>query len=458
MNLETKKHISMIPKFTLKNSRLLSNCFANKVKVIKEETKKTITDCKNLSTLKSDRPKPGAASLCPSQNITPIKLSTSKNNRSCISIKKPEHSVSKEISKTSAKVLLYSFDKLTQYEHKEILKYKNIYFFGPDAKKSQRIYTDNEGFYIININDHISYRYEILEILGSGSFGQVVKCLDYKSQELVALKILKKNIRFKKSGELEFNMIKLLSENKSQETNLIEFKRKLEFRGHFIIVMELLSTNLYEFLKKNDFKPLSAHLVKRIAVQLLIGINHIHSNNIIHCDLKPENIVLKNEQKSSIRIVDFGSACLKENKFFNYIQSRYYRAPEVLLDSGYNEKIDIWSLGCIIVELLTGNILFPGINELDQLEKIVNILGPAPENAFKSLEKKEAFKKIFDKTLHVTDLRTVLGNCNYNVLDFIENCLKWNPSERISAKQALNFVWIKGDRSRSSSCNSRINH
>ena len=102
-----------------------------------------------------------------------------------------------------------------------------------------------------------------------------------------------------------------------------------------------MSYNLYHFLCNNKFKGLEKSLVKRISVQILIALRHVHSLGIIHRDLKLENILLKHENKSSIKLIDFGSATMYPKPYYSYIQSRYYRAPEVLLGCGYNNKIDI---------------------------------------------------------------------------------------------------------------------
>jgi dual specificity tyrosine-phosphorylation-regulated kinase 2/3/4 len=127
----------------------------------------------------------------------------------------------------------------------------------------------------------------------------------------------------------------------------------------------MLCQNLYDFLKTNGFRGMKLNIVKRIAIQILISLSYLRKEKVIHCDLKPENILLKHANKSGIKIIDFGSSSLEGAQIYNYIQSRFYRAPEIMLGLSYSYPIDIWSFGCILVELHTGVPVFPGENESD---------------------------------------------------------------------------------------------
>lgn len=109
-----------------------------------------------------------------------------------------------------------------------------------------------------------------------------------------------------------------------------------------------------------------------------------HDMNFIHCDLKPENIMFVQDPKrpnSRLKIIDFGSSCRAKQTVYSYIQSRFYRAPEVILGAQYSNKIDMWSFGCILVELYLGLPIFPGNSMYDQLRKITNILGYLPSSS-----------------------------------------------------------------------------
>ena len=139
------------------------------------------------------------------------------------------------------------------------------------------------------------------------------------------------------------------------------------FRKHLVITFELFSINLYEFIQNNGFKGVSLSLIRRFAIQILQALKYLKEQRIIHCDLKPENILLKSEDKSGIKIIDFGSSCFINSRIYTYIQSRFYRAPEIILGIPYTPGIDMWSFGCILVELFTGRALFPGESEAEQL-------------------------------------------------------------------------------------------
>mmetsp|Transcript_8324 Transcript_8324/g.8218 ORF Transcript_8324/g.8218 Transcript_8324/m.8218 type:complete len:274 (+) Transcript_8324:349-1170(+) len=231
---------------------------------------------------------------------------------------------------------------LTENERAEIKKYELIYYLNTENLKRMESCTDEKGCYKAEKGEHIDYRYEIQEILGEGTFGLVVKCFDHKEYEYTAIKIYKKPYAFRKIGEIEKSILKDLGKDDIDDSKcILKSKESFLFRGHLCISMELMSLNLYDFLKKNDFRGIDMNLIRRIAVQLLIGIKYVHSKGYIHCDIKPENIVLRSENKSSIKIIDFGSSSREGGNLCTYLQSRFYRAPEILLGNRYNHQIDI---------------------------------------------------------------------------------------------------------------------
>merc|ERR1712157_186503 len=118
--------------------------------------------------------------------------------------------------------------------------------------------------------------------------------------------------------------------------------------------------------------------------------------NVIHCDLKPENILLVKPNKSLVKVVDFGSSCYSDEKIYQYIQSRFYRSPEVILGVTYDNMIDVWSLGCILVEMHTGEPLFSGVCEEDQINKIIEVLGMPPKSIM-SRASPDKLKKFFTR-------------------------------------------------------------
>lgn len=152
------------------------------------------------------------------------------------------------------------------------------------------------------------------------------------------------------------------------------------FRKHLVISFELFSINLYEFIKSNNFQGVSLSLIRRFAIQILQALKYLKDEHIIHCDLKPENILLKSPDKSGIKVIDFGSSCFKDERIYTYIQSRFYRAPEIVLGIPYTTAIDMWSFGCILIELFTGFPIFPGESEMEQLSMIMEVRGIPPDS------------------------------------------------------------------------------
>ena len=136
--------------------------------------------------------------------------------------------------------------------------------------------------------------------------------------------------------------------------------------------------NLYELIKKNHFHGLNMKLVKSLTRQLLEACAQLKNFLIIHCDLKPENILLCLPEKLDIKVIDFGSACFTRRTIYSYIQSRFYRSPEVVLGAPYGPQIDMWSFGCVAAELFLGLPLFPGASEHDLLARVHESVGAPP--------------------------------------------------------------------------------
>lgn len=353
-----------------------------------------------------------------------------------------------DLPMTGTRVMSLYRHFLTQNEVVEIRKYETVYYFGHKAKKLSEGFTDRNGIYKAMAGDHLGYRYEILEMIGKGTFGHVYKCFDYKHNQLVAVKIIRRNSNTRKQGENEVKILETLNDQDPDTNNLVRLLQCFEFRGHLCITYELLSMNLYQFLRKNDFRGLNLNLIKRIASQILRALKYIHSFGLFHCDLKLENILLKSESKTSIKVIDFGSAIGNSNPLFTYLQSRYYRAPEVILGCGYDEKIDIWSFGCILVELYTGQVLFPGENERDQLLKIIQVIGDPPEEILeRSMRKNVFFNDSREKAgvkFGLSDIIRPKDKEEIMFEDFVKKLLVWETNERLSAEEALKHAWIKG--------------
>jgi len=170
------------------------------------------------------------------------------------------------------------------------------------------------------------------------------------------------------------------------------------YRNHICFVFELLSMNLYQLLQTSKFAGFPLNVIKKFAKQLLHALAFLGRPDVdvIHCDLKPENIVLRHSKKTSLKVIDFGSSCRSKKRNYTYIQSRYYRSPEVMLGLPYSTAIDMWSLGCVLVEMHTGRPLFAGSNPLQQMEQMVKVLGMIPQDMLERSSPHLRFK-FFDR-------------------------------------------------------------
>ncbi|KAF7133635.1 hypothetical protein CNMCM5793_004933 [Aspergillus hiratsukae] len=352
-------------------------------------------------------------------------------------------------------------------------------------------YDNEDSDYILYVNDILGSeeaghknRYLILDVLGQGTFGQVVKCQNLKTQEVVAVKVIKNKTAYFNQSMMEVSVLDLLNSkyDKNDDHHLLRLKDTFIHRQHLCLVFELLSVNLYELIKQNQFRGLSTTLVRVFAQQLLNALSLLNKAHLIHCDLKPENILLKNLESPIIKVIDFGSACDERQTVYTYIQSRFYRSPEVLLGLPYSSAIDMWSLGCIVVELFLGLPLFPGSSEYNQVCRIVEMLGLPPtwmlemgkqsgeffektQDEFgrktyrlKSLEqysrehntKEQPSKKYFQastleeiirsypmprKNMKQAEMERELNN-RVAFIDFVRGLLSINPLERWSPQQA----------------------
>ena len=362
--------------------------------------------------------------------------------------------------------------------------YYPIYFNGQFIDSySLKVVVDRErtGFeeskdFKIVINNLIAGRYQILGYLGNAAFSKAVKCLDTKTNTLVCLKIIENNKNYFDQSLDEIKVLNFVNAN--GEPDELNFLKSIDFfyyKEHLIIVTELLNDNLYDFydyLLKNKIEEyFSMPRIQAIAKQVLTSLKYIHSLHLIHCDLKPENILLKCISKAEVKIIDFGSSNFIYDATSSYIQSRSYRAPEVIMGCNYDYKIDIWSLGCILAELYSKTVLFMSDSVHSLLARVIGIIGPIPEWMFEKgttvngmfCKEKLLFMEadavndtnanisttsVGKKKMHViVPKRTLLKNrlhCeDQNFIDFLRYLLKIDPNERPTAEEALNHPWFK---------------
>nr|KAJ3422635.1 Dual specificity tyrosine-phosphorylation-regulated kinase 1A [Polyrhizophydium stewartii] len=334
-------------------------------------------------------------------------------------------------------------------------------------------YDDENDDYIVRPGEVWNNRFEIHKALGKGSFGLVVQAYDRESSEQVAIKIIKNRRSFYNQGQVEIRLLQLISGRDQDESNcVVHMKEHFMHRNHLCIVYELLHMNLYEILKRNRFTGLPLFLVRQFCSQLLCGLRFLSQSDmqIIHCDLKPENIMLRIADGPQIKIIDFGSSCFNKQTTYTYIQSRFYRSPEVIMGHPYTTAIDMWSLGCVLVELLTGEPLFPGKDEHDQMVRICEVLGLPPQD-FLDRTPPDRLSRIFVRRgqgvgsgagassstwgmalvpgkrascgLSDTDTADASYTDQIRFIDLVERMLRFEPDQRIKPDEALEHPFFQ---------------
>ena len=187
------------------------------------------------------------------------------------------------------------------------------------------------------MGEQLGYRYLIEKIIDAGAFGQVVRCIDMKlGGKIVAVKISKNKKQETDNASVEAKLLHRILGKDPDKYGIVKMFESFYFRRHYIIVFELLGMNLYKYIKQPGFRGMNKDLLRIVAIQLIYGLLHLTKIKIIHCDLKPENILFTDDNHTAVKIIDFGSACTEFKSGFVYVQSRFYRCPEVVLGLPYN--------------------------------------------------------------------------------------------------------------------------
>ena len=302
---------------------------------------------------------------------------------------------------TARVALAYFKNELTDYEKTEILDYTDVYYLGrlnnkikPNPIGINSGFDDERGDYLLVAGDHIAYRYEILKMLGKGNFGQVALCEDHKRHEKIALKDRPQQEKIQPAGHCG---------NKDPADSAGKRYRQQVPRGENKKLLRVPQTHLHD-LRPTEHEPLRVAAPEQLRglfpgpdpqVRLPVAglFDYTYKFDIIHCDLKPENIMLVTQDKAEINVIDFGSSCVESERLYTYIQSRFYRAPEIILGIPYTPAIDMWSVGCILAEFYTGYPLFTGESEHDQLVHIMEVLGTPGERVMSDPPGRNCFLK-----------------------------------------------------------------
>lgn len=265
-------------------------------------------------------------------------------------------------------------------------------FYLPIITKSQKTGFEPTKDLVLKPGSVFANNYLVQSELGSAAFSTAYRCIDLSSEEddegyqdEVCLKVIKNTKDYFDQSLDEIKILQLLKDTgRVRENNIVEMKSFFYHREHLVIVTELLRQNLYEFGKsiRESRGPIyfNRRRLSHITRQCLIALKFVHELGLMHCDIKPENILLGSYSRALVKVIDFGSSSFVTDRQSSYIQSRSYRAPEVILGLPYGGKIDIWSLGCVIAEMYTGEVTFQNDSEVSMLSRIEAICGPFPRH------------------------------------------------------------------------------
>ncbi|XP_022856390.1 serine/threonine-protein kinase AFC1-like [Olea europaea var. sylvestris] len=324
----------------------------------------------------------------------------------------------------------------------------------------------------------------------AGTFGQVLECLDNEKKEIVAIKIVRSIRKYREAAMIEINVLQKLARHDVRGTRCVQIRNWFDYRNHICIVFEKLGPSLYDFLRKNSYRSFPIDLVREFGRQLLESVAFMHDLRLIHTDLKPENILLvsseyikvpdykflsrstknatyfKNLPKSSsIKLIDFGSTTF-EHQDHNYVVStRHYRAPEVILGLGWNYPCDMWSIGCILIELCTGDALFQTHENLEHLAMMERVLGPLPQHmmmqADRQAEKyfrrgakldwpegatsRESMRAVWKLPCLQNLIMQHVDHSAGDLINLLQGLLRYDPAERLKAREALSHPFFIRD-------------
>jgi dual specificity tyrosine-phosphorylation-regulated kinase 2/3/4 len=350
---------------------------------------------------------------------------------------------------------------LNKHELEEIKGFEEIYYVGQLTKKirpntsgaSNFGFDDSSHHYRCSLGDHIAYRYEIRAILGKGAFGQVLRCYDHKGRRNVALKVIVNTPQMHQQGEIEVAILERIRQAPAFDgSNIVRSLDSFLFRSHPCVTFEVLGQNLFEWIRSFGGRPIEIVRIRAIGKCILTALTFLHANSVVHCDIKPENILFVPGPLADVRVIDFGSSCVVGQQRYEYIQSRFYRAPEVILGIPYGPPMDVWSFGCVLGEMAIGRPLFPGENEEEQMQVLMGALGAPSRDVIGKAARKRTFfapdgtpirPQKGKRAARCPSLREMLQNTETTLIDLLERCLTWDPARRISARDALNHQWFR---------------
>ncbi|KAK1338304.1 hypothetical protein QTO34_001419 [Cnephaeus nilssonii] len=283
-------------------------------------------------------------------------------------------------------------------------------------------------------------RYTTIKQLGDGTYGSVLLGRSIESGELIAIKKMKRKFY---SWEECMNLREVKSLKKLNHANIVKLKEVIRENDHLYFIFEYMQENLYQLIKeRNKLFPESA--IRNIMFQILQGLAFIHKHGFFHRDLKPENLLCMGPDL--VKIADFGLAREIRSRppYTDYVSTRWYRAPEVLLRStNYSSPIDIWAVGCIMAEVYTLRPLFPGASEIDTIFKICQVLGTPKKTDWPEGYQLSSAMNFRWPQCVPNNLKTLIPNASSEAIQLLRDLLQWDPKKRPTASQALRYPYFQ---------------
>jgi len=284
-------------------------------------------------------------------------------------------------------------------------------------------------------------RYKMLQLIGDGTYGLVYLAQNQETREKVAIKTMKK--KYHSWGEV-MDLREVKSLKKLSHPNVVKLKEVIRENSRLYFVFEYIKGDLLGLMREWP-DPFPEQSIRTITFQIFQALAYMHRNGFFHRDLKPENILCSTPD--NVKIADFGLAreIRSSPPYTDYVSTRWYRAPEVLLRStNYNSPIDVWASGCIMAELYTRRPLFPGTSEIDQIYKVCSILGTPSSQDWSQGQQLASQMNFKFPTFSPTHLSQVLGNrVGARGISLLYSTLTWNPSWRSSSTEALKHSYFR---------------
>ncbi|KAK9475942.1 kinase-like domain-containing protein [Lipomyces japonicus] len=342
---------------------------------------------------------------------------------------------------------------------------------------------DNDGHYNVVPDTDFTSRYKIIKQLGQGTFGKVVAAYDRERRTYCAIKIIRAIQKYRDASKIELRVLRTLSmHDKNNINRCIHFRDCFDYHNHICIVTDLLSISVFDFLNSNGFVPFPSSHIQRFAKQLFRSVAFLRELNLIHTDIKPENILLVDSSHSTqpysygkrsatrkvlndttIHLIDFGSATFQDEYHSSVVSTRHYRAPEIILGMPWSFPCDVWSIGCILVEVFTGQALFQTHDNAEHLAMMEVVTNMPFDRSISKLANRQGAKYFLKNgrldfpnaqttktskkyVCAMKSLEQIINpqdNFHAQFLDLLKRIFVYHPGDRLTAREALDHPWFR---------------